>query len=414
LEINKMATLVRVAQRRKNAAFRHARELEARGLVRQRIEAVRGAQLRIDGRWKIAFTSAHYLGLNRHPRLARALVRAAHAWGISLGMPPALGAGREVPVLENKLARLAGQESALLYPSTTHLALDVIPLLAGKNSAVFVDAWAYPVSLEGVAAARQRGAQVLTFPHNDCHALAGLLDDHADVRDKLIVCDGVYPSDGRLANLNEIDRLAGEYGAAVYVDDAHGLGVLGESPTRMLPYGRGGGGTARFLGVEPGNILYAASLSKALGVPLAFAAGPSAFIDYLRTVTPAHEHSSPPALPLVHAALEALRLHARFGDRLRARLANNVRRFREGVARTGARLVESHLFPLQSVSFSGEISAEAVGSQLLQHGIWAVVQAPSKDHPEDETLLFVLTAFHTEMEIEQAAETLGQILHQRN
>jgi 8-amino-7-oxononanoate synthase len=405
-----MATLVGVAHRRKNPAFRHSRELEARGLIRQRIEAVEGAHVRIEGRWIIAFTSAHYLGLNRHPRIVRSILRAARSWGISLGMPRLLGADGEALSLERKLARLTGQESALLYPSTTHIALDIIPLLAGKNGSVFMDAWAYPISLEGVAVARQRGAKVLTFPHNDCRALAGLLSAHAEFREKVIVCDGVYPGDGRPAALIEIDRLAEVYGAAVYVDDAHGLGVLGRGPTSELPYGNGRGGTPGYLNVKPGNILTAASLSKAFGIPVAFAAGPAAFIDHLRSTTPAHEHSSPPAIPLVAAAQAALRLHARFGDVLRRRLAGNVRRFREGVARTGARLVENHLFPLQPVSIPGRMPAEAVARKLLQQGIWAAVQASSKERHKNDAILFVLTAAHTADDIDRATEALGDSL----
>src|SRR5690606_9179419 len=101
-------------------------------------------------------------------------------------------------------------------------------------------------------------------------------------------------------------------------------------------------------GALPDNIAYVSSLSKALGVPLAFVAGPAAFIDHLRSTSASVVHSSPPALPVIAAALATLLVHAECGDDLRRRLLANVRHFQHGAASLGLPLGTTTAFPIQS------------------------------------------------------------------
>ena len=107
-----------------------------------------------------------------------------------------------------------------------------------------------------------------------------LLTAFTDVRDKVIVCDGVYISGG-IARLDSFVSLAQEHDAVVYVDDAHGIGVLGSRPG-ALPLGHGGAGSPAFCGVRAGNHVHVGGLPKAFGVPVAFVGGPERFIDHLR------------------------------------------------------------------------------------------------------------------------------------
>jgi 7-keto-8-aminopelargonate synthetase-like enzyme len=113
----------------------------------------------------------------------------------------------------------------------------------------------------------------------------------------VIVCDGVYVSGG-IARLDSFVRLAQEHDAVVYVDDAHGIGVLGSRPG-ALPLGHGGAGSPAFCGVRAGNHVHVGGLSKAFGVPVAFVAGPERFTDHLRLTASASMASAyrSPALP---------------------------------------------------------------------------------------------------------------------
>lgn len=403
-----MTALERLVARRGQTVPKLVQRLGQRnGLVQQPVEAVAGPRVRVHGRWVLNFASTNYLGLNCHPMVRRAIACAASTWGTSLGMPRLFAVDRLTARLERAIAKLVGQDSALVFPSTTHIALDLLPLLAGPNGVIFVDAWAYPISLDGAYAAVQRGARIVRFPHNDYQALSKALQVHASIPDKVIVCDGVYSAGGRPATLREISRVARSFDAVVYVDDAHGIGVLGKCPTRATPYGRGGGGTPDHLAVATGNIAHVGSLSKSFGVPVAFVAGPAGFIDYVRATTGTYTHSSPPALPMLAAALGALHVHAVCGETLRRRLVNHVRHFRNCLAATGVRLRANNSFPIQTLRFGAPHAAEVVGRELRRKGIWTVLQVEPPDHPQGAVLRFILTVQHTKADIDKAVrETL--------
>jgi 8-amino-7-oxononanoate synthase len=406
-----MTALERLVERRSQTIPSLVERLRRRDrLVQQPIQAVAGPRLRVDGRWVLNFAATNYLGLNRHPQVLRAIAQAAANWGTSLGMPRLLATDRLTAHLEVEIARLVGQEGARVFPSTTHLALDLLPLLAGPNGMLFVDEWAYPISLEGVSMAAWRGAQIRYFPHNNPRALSGALRAYASIPDKVVVCDGVYPAEGRTAALREITHAARAFDAVVYVDDAHGIGILGKRPTRKMPYGRGGGGTPRHLNVAAGNIVHVGSLSKAFGVPVAFVAGPTGFIDYLHATAPTYTHSSPPAIPMLVAALTALQVHAACGDTLRRRLASRVRRFRHSLTRVGVKLAPNRLFPMQSVRLATPRTAEAAGRELRRKGIWAVLQFRPAEHSAGAVLRFVLTARHEDRDIDEAIAAISHTL----
>lgn len=364
-----MTTLERLVDRRSQARPKLMRRLQQRnGLIQQPVEAMAGPWIRVNGHWLLNFASTNYLGLNHHPYVLRAISSAIDAWGTSLSMPRLLATDRLTARLETEFANLVKQDKALVFPSTTHIALDLLPLLAGPKGALFIDAWAYPISLEGARAARQHGAQIHHFPHNDCYSLMKLLRTQAHLREKVIVCDGVYSAGGHPAPLDQLARIARDFDAIIYVDDAHGIGVLGERPSQEMPYGYGGGGTPNYFGVKPGNIVHVGSLSKAFGVPLAFMTGPTSFVDYLRATVPTYTHSSPPAIPVLAAALGALQVHHFHGETLRRGLLNRVRHFREGLRKVGLRLSPDELFPLQTLYFATPQATETAGRRLRRMG----------------------------------------------
>jgi 8-amino-7-oxononanoate synthase len=352
----------------------------------------------------LSFASARYLGRDLHRDTPRVLYQAAKRWGLSLGMPRLLARDPWTVQLERLLANLTGQEAALLFPSTTHLALDVLPLLAGPGGALLLDAQAYPISLEGARAAGARGATIARFQHNNPgsleRALAALAKRRlAEGARRVIVVDGVYAAGYHPAPLDRLHALAGRYGAWLYVDDAHGLGVLGRAPSPAQPYGQGGGGTPAFFGLPPGRVLHAASLSKAFGVPLAFAAGPARCIRALHARAASILHSSPPAIPLAAAACAALRAHAACGDELRARLLQRVKQFRAQIPAAG-----DHAFPIQTLFFPTASAAWQAALRFRKRGIWPVLQLHPPDNPQGGALRFLITADHTEEDLARLAE----------
>lgn len=381
--------------------------LQELGLMGQRVATRHDGRMVIRGRPVASFASADYLGLGRHPALARAVGLGAADWGMSLGMPRLLAGDRITAELEHRLAHLVGAEKAMVFPSTLHIAVDVIPLLVEPGGVVLLDQQAYPISIQGARFAAAGGATVVRFPHNDLEVLAEILDRYPVSVPKLIVVDGVYAAGGEIAELGRLSALAAEHGGRLYVDDAHGLGVLGSRPDPAMPFGRGGAGTPAFCGVRSRRLLHVASLAKALGVPVAFVAGAAPVIGMLRQRAPSQEHSSPPAIPLAAAALRSLELNAAEGEGLRRRLLRNVTAFRAGV---GSALVDAGRpprFPIQTLSFSGPEDALAIASALRRRGVWAALHVHPPDHPGGAVLRFLVTARHRRADIQRAVQALG-------
>ncbi|MDQ3654919.1 MAG: pyridoxal phosphate-dependent aminotransferase family protein [Chloroflexota bacterium] len=404
-----MTILDQLVQRREGGMPRLIDRLSrVDGLMFQSIAAVAGPRVLVNGRWVLNFTASNYLGFGQDSRVAAAMAQTARDC-ISLGMPRALGSAALTTRVETAIAGLVGQEHALVFPSTNHVAHDVLALLAGESGLVFVDRHAYPISLDAALATTGGGERLLRFPHNDAKGLERLLQAHASVPEKVIVCDGIYPIDGQMAKLREFAMLAERYGAAIYVDDAHGVGMLGDWPSAAMPFGYGGGGTPHRLGLEQGSVVHVGGLSKALGVPVAFVAGPWRFIEYLRLTAGAFVHSSPPATPILAAALAALRVHDQEGDDRRRRLVSLVRRFRGGLTCAGLVPEPASLFPVQSLCLPSAEAATSAAIALRRRGIWPLLQLAPPDQPSGGALRFVLIAVHEPGDIDEAVGAIAQV-----
>jgi 7-keto-8-aminopelargonate synthetase-like enzyme len=190
----------------------------------------------------------------------------------------------------------------------------------------------------------------------------------------------------------------------IYLDDAHGLGILGTDPQKHPPYGSGGGGTPLFENIPSGNFIHVASLSKALGVPVAFAAGPAKFIDFLNRVSKSFVHNSQPALPIVAAAIGALRVNQAEGERLREQLAQRVKLFIHRFTQTGIQIAENGCFPIQSLYFPSPKDALHIGMALRENGVWPLLQISPINFPGGGVLCFVISTNQTEMEIQRLHE----------
>ncbi len=384
-------------------------EASHNGLLHQSVEAAEGARVKVAGTWLISFVSTNYLGLAAHPQVRGAMATAAARWGASLSTPRTLGQNALTPRLEAAIASLTGRQSALVFPSTTHVALDVMPILAGCNGAFFVDEWAYPISVQGARTAPGGTTDIHFFRHDDASALEDGLARLGDVTRKVVVCDGVYADTGTPALLEELVLAARRHRAVLYVDDAHGLGVLGRTPTLARPYGRSGSGTPQHLGIDDDRLIHVGTLSKAFGVPVAFVAATTPVIDLFRNRASSLVHSSPPAIPVVAAGLTALSLNAVSGDRLRDRLAQRVRRFRNGIKRAGLTASSPGLFPIQSLHFSNPRAAAAAALALRRKGIWALLQLSTRERPGMAALRFVITALHQDEDIEEAVRAVVNV-----
>jgi len=371
-------------------------ELERRrqaGLYRSHrvLESPQGPEVVVEGRTLLNFSSNDYLGLAADPRVAGALREGAQRWGCGAGAAHLVtghtGAHRE---LERALARFTGRERALLFSSGYLANLAVLTALCGRGDTLVLDRLDHASLIDG---ARLSGARLRRFHHND-PAHAGRLLAEAK-GEKLLAVDGVFSMDGDLAPLPELARLCAEGEAWLMVDDAHGLGVLGE----------GGGGSLEHWGLGQGEVsILMGTLGKALGTAGAFVAGSEELVETL--VQQARSYlfttAAPPAL--AEATLRSLEI-AREEPWRRRHLKALVARFRAGAEALGLPLADSAT-PIQPVIAGGNERALAWSRHLEAQGILVVPIRPPTVPEGTARLRITFTAAHEEHHVDRLLEAL--------
>jgi len=381
--------LARLAGRQAERSLAHA-ERRLRTIDRRD-----GVRLRIDGRELLSFCSNDYLGLAAHPDVGIALRRASSAHGVgSTAAHLVCGHHRLHEQLQQEAADWLGQPRALLFGSGYLANLGVLQALLQPGDICLQDKLNHACLLDG---ARLSGATLKRYPHADAESAARQLADTGDGV-ALIATDGVFSMDGDVAPLPELAALASERDALLYIDDAHGIGVLG-------PQGRG---SAAALGLSAAaSPLQLLTLGKALGSYGALVVGDAALIDEL--LQRARSYLFTTALPpaLAAASLAALRI-ARDDDGPRQRLQANIARFRAGARELGLPLMESTT-PIQPILLGDNAAALAAQASLEQAGLLvAAIRPPTV--PEGRARLRVtLSAAHADADIDRLLDGLAAL-----
>jgi 8-amino-7-oxononanoate synthase len=369
-------------------------EIERQGLYRRRriVEGPQGAEMIVDGCRVVNFCSNDYLGLANHPTVARAFREGAGRYGVGAGAAHLVcGHGRAHHALEEELAEFTGRERALLF-STGYMAnLGVISALVGRGEEVFEDRLNHASLLD---AARLSDARLRRYPHADPAALKRELDTSVGKR-CLIATDGVFSMDGDLAPLRALALLAKQSGALLMVDDAHGLGTIGDG---------GRGSPARFGLTQDDVPVLVGTLGKAFGTFGAFVAGSADLIEYL--IQRGRTYIYTTALPqaVAEATRASLRL-VREESWRREKVNALVSRFRTGAARIGLRLMASDT-PIQPVLVGDNESAVRASEVLLSAGFLVAAIRPPTVPAGTARLRFTFTAEHTEAQVDRLLEVL--------
>lgn len=375
-----------------------AAELEARksaGLYRTR-RLVSGPQqpaLTSDGEPLLAFCSNDYLGMASHPAVSEALLASIPEMGVGGGASHLICGHHEAHHrLELALAELTQRSSALFF-STGYMAnLGVISALAGRGDTVFSDRLNHASIIDGCILSR---AKVRRYPHSDMAALSDMLAGTGG--HKLVVTDGVFSMDGDIAPLREMARLCRQHDALLVVDDAHGVGVLGQH----------GGGTLEHLGLTEKDVpVLIGTLGKAVGTSGAFAAGSEMLMDYLvqkaRTYT--YTTAMPPALAMATcASLEVIRSQP---DR-REHLQQLIRRFRAKVQALGYRLMTSQT-PIQPIEVGDNWAALTLSQELEALGLLVTAIRPPTVPEGEARLRVTLSAAHTDADLDRLLAGLAE------
>lgn len=368
-------------------------EREARGLRRTRrlLESPQRARVTVDGRDYVAFCSNDYLGLAADPRLAAAANEGIARYGVGGGASHLiLGHSSAHHELEEALARFVNQPQALLFSTGYMTNMGVVSALTGRGDAIFADRLNH-ASLNDAALVSR--ATFKRYAHNDLDALARLLET-TPARRRLVVTDAVFSMDGDIAPLKALLDLCERHDAYLFVDDAHGFGVLGEA----------GRGTLAHCGLASERIIYMATLGKAAGVAGAFVAGGETLIETLiqNARTYIYTTATPPLL--AHALLTSLRIIAQEEWR-RQRLRELIAQLREGLAACRWSLMSSDT-PIQPLLVGGNDEALALSATLAAAGLLVPAIRPPTVPQGTARLRISLSADHQAADVARLIDVL--------
>jgi 7-keto-8-aminopelargonate synthetase-like enzyme len=317
-------------------------------------------EMTVHGHTVINFGSDSFLGLDQDPRVKQAVIRGVEKWGTHNGASRAFSSVQANADAEDCLAGWLGTEAALIYPSVTLANMGAIPGLVGKQDLLVVDEHAHNSIQEGAKIARANGVRVVTFSHCDPVDLSRALHEAGTYRCAVVCIDGVYSMSGALPPLAELNAVAMRHNAILYVDDAHGTGVLGT---------RGRGTVLDALG-NYDNTLVVGSLSKGFSCLGGFIGCTLPFKKLLKMRSNTYIFGGPVAPPYLEAICTVCEiLSSGEYDLLRARLQSNLEHLARGLTTLGLAVLGGQT-PIISVLVGDESDTLKAGSILFDRGYY--------------------------------------------
>ncbi|MCD4749564.1 MAG: pyridoxal phosphate-dependent aminotransferase family protein [Thermoanaerobaculales bacterium] len=351
--------------------------------------------VQMNGHEVIMLGSNNYLGLTSHPEVKRAAADALEVYGSGTAGSRFLNGTLEIHErLEEGLARFMKREKALTFSTGFQVNLGVLPSLVDRQDSLILDNLDHACILDG---ARLSFGRVRTFKHNDMETLEERLRGIQDDRAGLIVVDGVFSMEGDLSNLVGIVDLKKKYGVRLMVDDAHGIGVMGE-------HGRG---TAEHFGVEGEVDLVMGTFSKALAGVGGFVVGDAKVIDFIKHKARTMIFSAAPPPASVASVLKAVEIIEREPER-RQRLWENTRYMMREFSNLGFDTGRS-ASPVIPLMVGEDRAAFEFTLRLQEEGVFVnPVVAPAV--PADQAMIRTsYMATHTREHLDKALEAISGV-----
>jgi acyl carrier protein len=371
-------------------------------------EVAKNRRVLIEGRWFDDFASACYLGLDENEEIIERAFASAKQWGMHRGWTRAVSTPKPIIELETKLAKLVGAPDVTVFGTVTLLHMGVLPLLAGETGALILDTEAHKSMHEAAGLARSKGTTVTTFRHGDIDDLKAKLSQLGSHDRRIVVLDGVYSMKGSALDLATYQSVAKEFDATLYIDDAHGFGVIGESPSDAMPLGFRGNGLVKHAGCSYENIIYVGGLTKAYSSTLAFVTCDTPEVKQLVQLASTMVFVHAPPLTTVAQALAGLEVNDSEGDQRRERLYQLTHRFISGVRALGFHAESSH-FPIVNVVL-GDVEAVVRGANVAwEHGLLMTPSVFPAAPLDRGGLRFTLTATNTNDQVDRALAALATI-----
>lgn len=362
------------------------------------LESRQDTEVVMEGKRRIMLGSNNYLGLTIHEDMINAGLDALKQYGTGCSGSRFLNGTLTLhQELERELASFLRKDGVVTFSTGFQSNLGIISALVGRSDYVICDRENHASIYDGC---KLSYGKMLRYRHNDMANLEAMLKNVPDSAGCLIVTDGVFSMGGDIAKLPDIVELARKYGARVMVDDAHGLGVIGE----------GGRGTASYFGLEKEVDVYMGTFSKSLASLGGYMAADSIVADYVR-------HNSRPfifsaSIPPANAAvaLAALR-HLEAHPELPARLQKIAAYFRECLRSRDVKIRESET-PIVPIFTYEPVRTLTIAKKLYDEGVYVNSSLPPATAPNECLLRTSLMATHTEALCDEAADIIRRVLRE--
>ncbi len=373
------------------------------------IEEQRGRRIRIGDHWLADFASCNYLGFDLDQEIIDAVPGYLARWGTHPSWSRLLGNPVMYPQIEEQMTELLGSEDVLVLPTITHIHTSVIPVLVGDGT-IFLDGRAHKTIYDGAMYAAGHGATIVRFRHDDPDHLAELLEDTTYPYPRVFAMDGVNSMTGNAPDLHRFSALAAEHQALLYVDDAHGFGVIGErSADEACDYGTKGNSVFRHLDVPYDNAILVAGFSKSYSSLLAFLALPTALKAALKVLAPPYLYSGPSPVASLATTIAGLEVNRTRGDALRHDVWSKTRRVLGAIESLGIETPNRSGLPIIEIPLANHEEIDEVGRYLFDHGIYATMAAYPLAPKNEVGFRIQVTAANGDDEIDELIAVLTSL-----
>jgi 8-amino-7-oxononanoate synthase len=384
------------------------KDLKKRSLFRKRVVVSerKKNQIKINGCWLINFASNDYLGLSQNSSIKKAIISGVNKYGNGGSSSHLVSGHTEAHQNIEKITKNnIGFASSILFSSGYLANLGIITTIAEKDSFVYADKLNH-ASLND-ACILSRG-KFIRFPHNDMVALENHLKNNKTKKKKFIVTDGVFSMDGDIANIPELVKLAKKYDAYLYIDDAHGYGVLGKSGQGILEHYEKKDSIKK---IAKDRIIYTLTLSKAVGVSGALVCANKKIIDLVINKSRTYIYTTAEQPALMYGIKRSFEIIKK-NHSLRSKINDHIYLFRRLINHKNL-LVDS-ITPIQPLVIGDDKKAVKISNLLIELGFYVPAIRPPTVPTESARLRVSISALHSKGDIKKLSQAINKIIENEN
>jgi 8-amino-7-oxononanoate synthase len=373
------------------------------------IDEVDGRMIRVGDQWLADFASCNYLGFDLDREIIEAVPEYLDRWGTHPSWSRLLGSPVLYEEIEQDLTDLLACEDTLALPTITHIHMSVIPVLTGAGT-IFLDQRAHKTIYDGCSVAAGHGATIHRYRHNDPGHLDDLLRTASGPSPRVICMDGVNSMTGNWPDLRDFAAVAAEHDALLYVDDAHGFGVVGErTPDEPCPYGTRGNSLIRYFDLPYDNVLLVAGMSKSYSSLLSFLTCPTRLKEVLKVAAPPYLYSGPSPVASLATSIAGLRVNAVRGDAIRAELWRKTRTILDALEALDVYTPNESGHPIVEIPLANHEDIDECGRHLFDRGIYTTLAAYPLVPKAEVGFRVQVTAVNTDEQIDRLCEVLAEV-----